>query len=155
MKRISPLVYENLTPKQRVVACVEALSRGDENERLRLIRSCPKLTYVQSDARFSEAMEGLMCLAMAVEADLKEYVLRYLIALRIDPETSSGFLQDFVNIREAWKMTLTSMGIDEGAMAAAGPPSSPVFALVEDLLPKPDIKKSEILSAEMLDCLVQ
>ena len=155
MKRISPLVYESLTPKQRVVACVEALSRGDENERLRLIRSCPKLTYVQSDARFSEAMEGLMCLAMAVEADLKECVLRFLVFVGVDPEMSGNFLQDFANIREAWKMTLASMGIDEEAMVSAGPPTSPVFELIEVLLPKPDIKTSEVLSTEMLDCLVK
>ncbi len=153
MTRISPLVYENLTPKQRVVACVEALSRGDESERLRLVRSCPKLTYTQSDVRFSETIEKLMRLAMAVESDLKECVLRYLISFRINPETSIRFLQDFANIREAWKITLTSMSISEAAMASAGPPKSPVFELIDDLVPKPDKKTSEILSVEMLDCL--
>ncbi|WP_160116574.1 hypothetical protein [Ruegeria sp. AU67] len=149
------MVYESLTPDQRVVACVEALSRGDDNERLRLIRSCPKLTYVQTDVRFSEAMEGLMCLAMAVEADLKEHVLRFLFFAGVDPEISGSFLQDFANVRAAWRMALTSMGIDEEAMASAGPPTSPVFELIEVLLPKPDFKTSEILSAEMLDYLVQ
>jgi len=152
MKKIAPLVYENLTTKQRIAACIEALARGDEDENRRLIRSCPKLTYVKIDARFSETMDRLLGLAMAVEADLKECVLRFLIVFRTDPESSSSHLQDFANIREAWKMTTADMGINEEAMASAGPSPSPVFELVEDLLPEPDAKKSEILSAEMLAC---
>lgn len=155
MKRITPSIYENLSPNQRVVACVEALSRGDENEMLHLIRSCPKSTYVQADIRFSETMERLMGLALAVESDLKECVLRFLVTHRSDPEASNAFLQEFTNLREAWLMSLAAMGIDKKNMALAGPPSSPVFELIEVLLPEPDKKKSEILSAEMLECLVQ
>jgi hypothetical protein len=75
MKTISPLVYQNLDPKQRVVACVEALARGDEAEDRRLSESCPKLTYVQTDRRFEDTMHDLLGLAMAIEADLKECVL--------------------------------------------------------------------------------
>lgn len=153
MKRISHLVYESLTPKQRVVACVEALSRGDEIERIRLIRSCPKLTYVQTDARFSEVMEKLMGLAMAVEADLRECVLKFLVIVKLEPETAGRFLQDFANIREAWKMTVRAMEIDEKSMASAGPPSSLVFEMVEELLPKPNITSSKMFSTEMLACL--
>lgn len=150
MKKIAPSVYKNLTPKQRVVACIEAQARGDEYERLLLIRSCPELTYAQTDVRFSETMNGLMCLAMAIESDLKECVLRFLVTLRTDPETSGRFLQDFSNNREAWKMTVAGMGIDQESMASAGPPSSPVFELVEVLLPNPDRKEAEKLSAEMM-----
>lgn len=111
------------------------------------------MTYVQTDARFSVMMEKLMGLAMAVEADLRECVLKFLVIVKLEPETAGRFLQDFANIREAWKMTVRAMGIDEKSMALAGPPSSLLFEMVEDLLPKPNINRSKMLSAEMLACL--
>ncbi len=153
MNKIASSIYESLTLRQRVIATIEAEARDDGDERQRLISSCPKLTYHQTDARFSETMGKLMGLAMAVEADSKECVLRFFVAERVDSEISVGFLQDFANVREAWKMTLIAMGIDEESMACAGPPSNPVFELVEDLLPEPTHKEAEFLSIEMLACL--
>jgi len=146
MKKVSPLVYEGLTPKQRVVACIEALARGDEDERRHLIRSCPKLIYHQSDACFSESMERLMGLAMAIEADSKELLLRFFVLNQVEPESSQECLQDFANLREAWKMTLNAMGIDEETMASAGPPSSPVFGLFKGFVPTPQKKGRDIFS---------
>jgi hypothetical protein len=153
MNKIAPSVYESLTIRQRVIASIEAEARGDGDERQRLISSCPKLIYHQTDARFSEMMEKLMGLAMAVEADLRECVLKFLVIGKLMPETSGRFLQDFANIREAWKVTVRTMGIDEKSMALAGPPSSLVFEMVEALLPEPNTNRSEMLSAEMLTCL--
>lgn len=155
MKKISRSVYENLTPKQRVVACIEALSRDDESERQRLVQSCPKLTFMQVDPRFSDTMDQLMNLAMAVELNLSECVLRFLIGIRADPEIAQEFLQDFADIREAWRMTVNAMGINEAAMAAAGPPSSPTFEPIEGLLPGPNAGRAKSTSAEMLDALTQ
>ncbi len=153
MNKIASSVYESLTIRQRVIASIDAEARGDLHERQRLISSCPKLTYHQTDARFSGTIENLMGLAMAVEADLRECALRCFVFNESDPEISGGSLQDFANIREAWKMTVKAMGIDERSMALAGPPSSLVVEMVEDLLPKPNIDRSEMLSAEMLACL--
>jgi hypothetical protein len=152
VNKIGSSVYENLTVRQRVIACIEAEARGDCDERQRLISYCPKFTYDQTDARFSGTMEKLMGLAMAVEADLRECVLKFLIIVKSEPETSGRLLQDFANIREAWKMTVRTMGIDEKIMALAGPPSSLVFEMVEALLPEPNINWSEMLSADMLAC---
>ena len=152
MNRIGSSVYENLTVRQRVIACIEAEARGDCDERQRLISSCPKFTYHQTDARFSGTMEKLMGLAMAVEADLRECVLKFFIIVKSEPETSGRLLQDFANIREAWKMTVRTMGIDEKIMALAGPPSSLVLEMVEGLLPEPNTNWSEMLSADMLAC---
>jgi len=155
MKRVSPAVYDNLPPKLRLVACIEALARGDEEERELLIRSCPKFTYTQPDTRFMDTLESLMGLAISVEADLKEFLLRFYVSIRIEAGLSRKCLQDFADHREAWHMTLNAMGIDKETMALAGPPSSPVFELFEDLLPSPEAKQAEAISAEMLKCLRQ
>ena len=150
MKKIALSVYENLSSNQRVIACIEALARGDEKEMDILLSSCPKLIYSQPDAQFLEVMENLMGLAMAVEADLKEFLLRYFVSIRCEIGTSCKHLQDFADCREAWNMTLDVMGIDKRAMALAGPPTSPVFEFFEILFPEPDGKKTEELSAHML-----
>lgn len=98
-------------------------------------------------------MEKLMGLAMAVEADLRECILEWFVAFRADPANSGDFLQDFANIRQAWRLTLAALGIDEDSMALAGPPTSPVFELIEGLVPEPETKRSLDLSAEMLTLL--
>ena len=89
MNKIASQVYNNLKPRQRIIASIEAAARGDETERRLLITSCPKKTYVQTDLEFSESMEKLMVLAMAVEADLRGSALGYFVALRIEPKVLS------------------------------------------------------------------
>ena len=91
-----------------------------------------------------------MSLAMAIEADLRDYVLRFVVLKKLDPQGSGSALQNFSNMREAWQMTLTEMGIDRATMASAGPPPSPIFGLIEDLVPEPNLKQSKVLSVEML-----
>lgn len=150
MRKIALTVYQDLSPRQRIVACIEAEARGDEDEKRRLISSCPKVTYSSTDARFSDAMEKLFALAMAVEADLKECVIGFLIAARIDPKNSRRFLQDFADIKDSWKSTLFGMGISEESMVLAGPPSSTYFELFEDIIPKPNRANSAKLANEML-----
>ena len=125
MKKISTSVYEKLTPRQRVAACIEAEARGDGIEVERLRRSCPRYTYSQLDIRYSEMMESLTGLAMAVEAELRECALLFIFGLRMDGAIARKSLQNFANIRDAWSKTLEKLGIDEGAMAAADPPSCP------------------------------
>lgn len=150
MKQISPVVYESLSPKARVIAAIEAEARCDEAEKRRLIKTCPKKTYLQTDLEFSEPMEKLIGLAMAVESDLRDCVIGFLIAVRSDPKNSRKFLQNFANIRESWKSTVIDMGIDEKSMALAGPPTSPFFEFIEDIVPKPNRAKSKKLADEML-----
>jgi len=149
MKKIGLRVYESLTPRQRVIACVEAEARGDEDEKKRLITSCPKKTYSQNDIDFSEPMKILMGLAMAVEADLRESALGFFVALRMDPENALTFLQDISDIRAAWETTISAMGLDPKSMKKAGPPTSPILELIDGLVPKPVRKKSEVLAADM------
>ena len=40
MKKISNSLYHNLTTEERIIASVEANTRGDENEIERLIKTC-------------------------------------------------------------------------------------------------------------------
>lgn len=150
MKKIAAKVYEDLTPQQRIVACIEAEARSDETERQRLISSCPKFTYVSTDVRFSETMEELLALAMAVEADLRGFALAFFVGIRSDPKTAIQQLQQFADLRAAWNSVISEMGIDPEAMKKAGPPESQVFELIEDIIPKPNKKQSKILEAEML-----
>lgn len=100
-----------------------------------------------------DTLESLLSLAISVEADLREFLLRFYVSIRIEAGLSRKCLQDFADLREAWHRTLNAMGIDKETMALAGPPSSPVLELFEDLFPDPDRKRSEILSDEMLDYL--
>ena len=93
MRKIASTVYEDLTPRQRVIASVEAEARGDQDERQRLMSSCPRLNYCRTDAAYSDAMERLMRMALAVEADLRGAALSFLIAVRADPKNAHIFLQ--------------------------------------------------------------
>ena len=149
MNKIAASVYENLTPRQRIVACVEAEARCDKEEKRRLIKSCPKKTYVQTDLEFSESMEKLMVLAMAIEADLRGYALSFFVGLRVDPKNACKFLQDYSDTRAAWKITVSDMGIDPEIMKRAGPPPSPILEMIDGLVPAPDRKKAEKLAADM------
>ncbi len=149
MTNIAASVYENLTPRQRIVACVEAEARCDKEEKRRLIKSCPKKTYVQTDLEFSESMEKLMVLAMAVEADLRGSALGYFVALRIEPKIAPNFLQEISDIRAAWETTVSEMGINPDSMHKAGPPPSPILEMIDGLVPAPDRKKSKELAAGM------
>lgn len=153
MKQISSSTYRNLPPNARIVAYLEAVARGDELEARRLVSSCPKVACRQTDPRFANKMAGMMKLAMAVQADLKESALCFFVSLRIDPHNSTAHLQDFADIRQAWAKTLKALGVSNESMARAGPPTSPVFSLLEDLLPEPEFEKSQALSEEMLKLL--
>ncbi len=149
MNKIASQVYQNLKPRQRIIASIEAAARGDETERRLLITSCPKKTYVQTDLEFSESMEKLMVLGMAVECDLRECGLGFFAALRIEPRIAPNFLQEISDIRAAWETTISAMGIDPEIMKRAGPPPSPILEMIDGLVPAPDRKKAEKLAADM------
>ena len=155
MKKIAPVVYEKLTPHQRTVAYIDAQSRRDEDESRRLFQSCPRFEYVQRDVEFTGAVDDLFGIAMAIEADLRECFIWFLISIRIKPKEAFFFLQRFSNIQHAWGLTLAALGIDKEKMALAGPPASSAFDLFDGGIPEPEAEESERLSAEMLKYLEQ
>lgn len=136
---IKPSVYESLTPRQRVIATIEAEARGDEDEVLRLRDTCPKHTYRQTDVEYTHAMVRLIALSLAVESDIREQIIGVLLSAIMDrDDTLNKFLQNIANIRAAWIETIETLGIAPDSMKKFGPPQHIGVLLINDLLPEPD-----------------
>ena len=144
MSNIKHMVYESLTPRQRIIASIEALARGDEEEKSRLVESCPKKNYRQNDAEFADKMGALMTLMLAVECDLRGSVLGFFLALRTEPKSVHEILQNIADIQAAWEEFISSLGIDPETMAKAAPPFGAFLELIDGLLPDPDHDNVEI-----------
>lgn len=116
MKAIAKPVYENLTAEQRVRAAVSAVARGDESEAKKLRETCPKHTYRMNESAFTDRMESLMLLSLAVECDQRGAALDFLRASyqarEIDPKDTKALLKnddiredilrDIASIDQAW-----------------------------------------------------
>ncbi len=149
MKNIKPVIYEKLTTRQRVIASVEALARDDEEERLRLVSTCPKKTYHQTDWEYSEKMIMLIGMSISIECDLRGHALSVFAALLSDRVPADQWLQSIADTREAWNVTLRKIGIDPETMKKAGLPSSPIMESIYGLLPEPVPENVEKLSVEL------
>lgn len=127
---IKPIIYEQLTPAQRIIASIEAMARGDEKEEERLIKTCPKKLYNISDPVYAYRLEALQDMAMAVECDMRGHALDYLEQLLSSrapdqpkgqkyllPDTSS--IQEMLSIKKAWHDLLRHEGIDPATMDKA------------------------------------
>lgn len=140
MKGISKLVYENLTPEQRMRAVVSAIAREDEAEVRRLRDTCPKYMYHMTDVAFTGRMEALYSLSLTVECAMRGLVIDYLVALRFangpaaqDPEVlresmelTEQILIAIASTDEAWRQALLSVDIDTDAMDKVGAPRDEV-----------------------------
>lgn len=73
---IKPLVYETLTPEQRLVAAMEASSRDDQDELRRLFKTCPRKIYEQADAAFLDKWDRVVAITLAIELDIAQAALR-------------------------------------------------------------------------------
>lgn len=136
---IKPSVYESLTPRQRVIATIEAEARGDDDEVLRLRDTCPKYTYRQTDVEYTHAMVRLIALSLAVESDIREQIIGVLLsAIMGRDDTLNKFLQNIANIRAAWHTVLKEMMLDPAAMKKFSPPQHCSADILHNLLPEPD-----------------
>lgn len=126
MKTIKPVIYENLTPRQRIIACVEAQAREDKDEETHLVKTCPKFSYTMNDHRFCGKLEAIQHLALAVEHDLRSCILNFfwnglfyeirefgsfedlVRAIREWPESA----QEMLSIKKAWHGFLDEEGLD-------------------------------------------
>lgn len=112
---IKPIVYENLTASQRVIAAMEALARNDDKEHERLLKTCPKKTYSMEDYEFTGKMNALHDLALAVECDLRGCAISMIghlfVSYKKDNsiENAEEFLEDslsqgqeLISIKQAW-----------------------------------------------------
>lgn len=130
MKTIKPIIYENLTPRQRIIAFIGAQAREDKNEETRLVKTCPQFNYTMNDHRFCEKLKAIQHLALVVEHDLRSCILDFLgdglfyeirefrdfedlvRGIREWPESA----QEMLNIKKAWHGFLEEEGLDPRAV---------------------------------------
>ncbi len=149
MKNIKPVIYEKLTTRQRIIASVEALARDDEEERLRLVSTCPKKNYHQTDWEYSEKMIRLVCMSMAHECDQRGNALNFLIVLFIKNIVADQWLQNIADNQAAWEAMLKGEGIAPETMKKVGPPTSLVLEIIGGLLPEADQENVEKIVEEI------
>lgn len=154
---IKPRLYESLTPAQRVIASIEALARDDEEEKLRLVKSCPKKTYTMTDAAYSDKMEALLDMAMAVELDMRDCALNFFMLLWLEDTLTEDRhkcfhermervpcqIQEAISIKQAWREFLEDEGINPATMDRAYQPLRHfaiewITALADNMDLKPD-----------------
>lgn len=105
MKQLKNNIYENLSFQERIIASVEAKARGDDNEIKRLIKTCPKRSYRCTDSNYSDRMDRLFLMQIAIECDLMRHALNYLCF------TCDEGLQSFTDTHTAWAEFLSDQGI--------------------------------------------
>lgn len=110
--RIHANVYESLTPRQRLIAAVEAIARKDDPEIERLNTTCPKITYKQADLRYADALKGIVTMAITTELHLTSGLLSCIASSKAGMEDAADqFLQITVNRQAAWSRYMQSQGI--------------------------------------------
>jgi hypothetical protein len=119
--QIRTSVYESLTPLQRISATLKALDRNDEKEVRRLTETCPLKTYRQRDAEFSDRMEALLTLSMAVEFDLTAYALSY-FSPDASEENKRSILQSMANLHGGWVAMIVDIADSAQSILKIGPP---------------------------------
>jgi hypothetical protein len=151
MKTIKTTTYENLKPSQRVIAIIEAIAREDSEESQRLLKTCPRKNYAQADAEFSDKLEQVFIMALAVECDLRGHALNFFMALRIEHEAIHKLLQNYADTLSAWHQALKSIGIEPETMRKAGPPRNFILEMIEEIMPEPVEENVNKLSAEIIE----
>ena len=139
MKKLADKYYENLTPKQRVVATLEAIARDDAAEQERLVKTCPKRTYRATDAAYCDEMTKIIGATVSIECDLRGQAIAFLMCIisgnenDIDPHI---FLQNIANMRHVWHDALEGMGVDAAVMDKIKP-TNPFMDFMYELAPPP------------------
>ena len=116
---IKPTIYENLNPRERLVAGIEALARKDEDEWNKLVDTCPKLTYQQEDLAFFGTFRRLTSEAISLELLLTQQIFTALFLLSHQQYTPAiRNLQGASNLLAAWNEHLEEFGITPESMHA-------------------------------------
>lgn len=144
---IKPAIYEALTARQRIISMIDAISRKDEREIKRLNDTCEKKRYRMLDSLYSDTLERLFQMSMAVEADLRGMVIDYLDIE--NQELKIFYLQQISNTYFAWCKLLDDMGISKESMLIAASPRHHMIDFLLHILPKADKVVTNALHAEM------
>ncbi len=139
--KIKDNLYESLTMRQRIALALEAAVRGDEQERKKLVQTCPKKIYRMNDGVFTDAIDLFFDISLIVACDIRENLLLYAIAREQEMGEGSIFLQRVSNIKEAWKQFVLGYGVQESSLQELPPPESCYMFLVEGRLPMPQSKE--------------
>lgn len=151
---IKPVIYEQLSPDQRVIATIEAEARGDDIEVERLVKTCPKHTYTMTDPAYTSKIVHIIALSLAVECDIRGYVAGALMSLIIDDDKNmTALLQNIRDICTAWDQTLQEAGISAGSMKKLAPPCFPYQLFFDPLLPPPNAAQVKFYYRGMQDFL--
>jgi hypothetical protein len=139
---IKPLIYETLTPRQRVIAAVEADARGDGAEFERLKDTCPTRIYKMTDSAYVMTMTMLVNISMLVECEIRSHLADLLFGLFIDKDEKSDQLIDIsfqriANIKAAWVATIEGMGISPESMIKVGMQPHLLLEFFSDFVPEP------------------
>lgn len=142
-------IYQSLTPRQRITATLEALARNDISEKERLINTCTRTHYIQTDHAYSASMDKLMLLSMAVEFELMSAAITYLVYDEIPI-----LLEKFAYIEQGWIVAMGDHGIDYDLLRRAGVPRSAeinyVFNLAKTIELEPETVQEYRLVASAL-----
>ncbi|MBL3676167.1 MAG: hypothetical protein JKP92_01475 [Alphaproteobacteria bacterium] len=137
MKTIKPMVYEALTPKQRVIATLEAEARDDQAEVRRLVDTCPKHTYRATDERYSYTMRTVTMLVIFLEMELRGIALAAAVASWQKHGTRAAFLRNMLTLHTAWAQAFAAKGLDFAlAERMAAPIRDPFVAFFLDTAEK-------------------
>jgi hypothetical protein len=116
-------IHARLSASERIRAAVSAMARGDDEELQTLKETCSKKPYLMTDPAYSEAMERLLALALAVESDLQAMALDFFLASRLEvPEVVHESVATAAALESAWQEFLAELGIPRHEMTNAGPP---------------------------------
>jgi hypothetical protein len=69
-------LYDRLTPEERFRLDVEAMARGDTEESMRLVDTCPRRTYAMTDLAFSGRWQTTTEMVLALCVDLSQHMSR-------------------------------------------------------------------------------
>ena len=156
MRAIKEATYKNMSVEQRVIASMEAIARGDKNEKSRLEQTCPKFHYTMTDYRYCGKINALRDMALAVEHDIRGCILAFFdtaLFYEREPRLTSfkslimrmellpEHAEDILGIRKAWHDFLRAEGI---ASAVA----EIVFADMRDHITAQFIRIAERLDLE-------
>lgn len=133
MKNIKDNVYKKLTSDQRIIASIDAMARGDNDEKLHLSKTCPKYNYTMNDHRFCGKLEALQDLTVVIENDMRGCILAFFLdglleetcsandlkSLAIKIELFPELVEDLLGIRKAWHEFLLEEGIQPEIMEFA------------------------------------
>jgi hypothetical protein len=146
---ISGKVYEVLSPRQRIIAAMDAIARDDTAELERLKSTCPIKTYRQRDAAFSDTVEALSGAGLAVESDLRGAALSWMVG--DIPEQGEALLYDMAAIEAAWLALLADMGIT--SPTAAAPPRHQLVVHLLEIAPTPESERVAEIYAALKACV--